>query len=84
MTNEATYEAKEALIRYIDAIAETNPNLASFAAFQANANTFTVETHGEYSDDAERYNVALSTAQMVVDWPEGYGFDANTHYGTFF
>ena len=64
-TYEATLAAKNKYEAFIAALPEAARAEVEGQAF---ANSFAVEVYDEYSDDLERWNVALETARM---WANG-------------
>ena len=56
--------AEKAFHSYIDSLP---PLVRDDIADRAWANAFAAEVHAEYSDDLERWQVALSTAEMIAD-----------------
>ena len=68
--NEAALIKKEAFEAFIATVDAAIRNDVETEAWQ---NAFSVETHGDYADDEERWSVALATARMVADAPADYG-----------
>jgi hypothetical protein len=67
MKTEADFEA---------AVAKAPESIRDQVYAYAWQNSFAVEVFNEYADDAERWEVAVGTAEMMIDYPEGYGIKA--------
>ena len=69
----ATYDAEKA---YNDYIASVPENIREDVWLVSYNNAWTDEAYDGYDNDLDRWNAALDTAKMVVDYPEGYGINA--------
>ena len=67
MTTEAAFNA---------AVAKAPESIRNQVEAYAWGNSFAVEVYNEYADDAERWEVAIGTAEMMIDCPECYGIAA--------
>lgn len=70
--DHAVIDAKKAFYAYIATINSPNAHMVESMSFQ---NSMAVETYNEYSNDLERWNVALDTAKMIMDAPSDYNID---------
>jgi len=73
MTTEAIFDAEA---KFEAAVAKAPANIRDQVYAFAWGNSFAVEVYNEYKSDVERWEVATTTAEMMIDCPECYGIVA--------